>query len=160
MAVNQELANLKVGSIAINAKWLDFSCFLVNGKILAPEHPRIQQCFQQLAQYNRAELIRVSQDSICITKSASKTLTETPYNRIESIGFHGPSAVGIDGKGVTLKDMSILVNIDYKYYLTDLDGVSLVEQRNDVIDFLDIVLQFDDLYVQLTGAYDYLTETQ
>lgn len=160
MQANQQVAKDKAGSVAINAKWLDFSCFVLNGNVLDVGHPKIVQCFEELAHYSKHELMRTIEDAVCISKGDGDNLSDTPYNRIEIAGFHGPSAIGIDGKGITLKDILIVLKIDYKYNLTDIDGVSLVEQRNDVLNYLNIKLNIDELTVQLTGAYDYTTEIQ
>jgi len=160
MQANQQLANEKAGSVAINAKWLDFSSFSLDGNGLEVEHPEVVQCFKTLARYSKYELMCAIKNAICISKVDGDNLSATPYNRIETAGFHGPSAIGLDGNGITLKDISIVVKVDYKYNLTDLNGVSLVEQRNDVLDYLNIVLNIDGLSIQLTGAYDYTTEIQ
>ena len=68
MQANQQLANEKAGCVAINAKWLDFSCFVMDGNVLEAGHAKIEQCFAQLTKHSQPELHLVIEYVVCISK--------------------------------------------------------------------------------------------
>ncbi|MFV2058054.1 MAG: hypothetical protein ACC707_16435 [Thiohalomonadales bacterium] len=157
MSTNLNLAVTNQPVTVIHVKWLHFSSFRTADGHLDVGQSGVRQCFDRLQQLDQTGLIRTVQESLCVCEKSMATRDGLPYQKIEFVSFDGPEAVGIDGRGITCKDMRIMINIDFHddYSASDLE--LLVKKRNDVIELLQIELHMGDLIVQKTGMYDYLT---
>ena len=140
----------------IQVKWLHFSAFFLNDEALEIGHPKVSECFDGLAQLNETFLLEKIRASINIRAKSVTAGQNIPYTNIEMLRVEGLEAVGMDGRGITCKDVNIFVNV--QFHDSNIDNNTLLTRKNDIINYLDISLRIDDLVVFKTGAYDYQTQ--
>lgn len=152
MLVNKHLEDSATTTLAVNAKWLHFSCFTRDGEQLEAGDERISRCFEQLNQHDENNLLFVMREAVHIGNRDDVPQLDVPYKKTKVVDFTGPAVVGLDGKGITFKDASIYAIVEYKERTEN-------AYEHDILDCLDIELCLEDLRVRLTGAYDYSIET-
>jgi hypothetical protein len=144
--------------VALRVKWLNFLSYWVDGEELELNHPKISRFFDSFSGHESAQQVAEMRKAIRICGPGSAELSETQYSAIEVAGFQGPAVVGFDGKGITLKDSTIYLNVDYITNSDRTSEESITNQRTDILDRLRVELDLGDLTVVLTGAFDYFGE--